>query len=255
MPFVQEGKRVNNPMKASERSADSVGTDNTAVIPVPKLEEDGYDWWERHEQVLRLKETIDPEIVLIGDSLTHFWGGQPESGNEHGTGEAWDSVFANRRVLNLGFGWDRTQNVLWRLDHGQMSGLSPQWVVVNIGTNNTSETVNARANTASEIRDGVRAICERVRTYAPSARIVLMAVFPREEETDHPRRGLIHEINLLYEKLAEEQGLAFLNIGRDLLAEDGRLHREIAPDGCHLSELGYSKWAAALRNLLGSGIR
>lgn len=220
---------------------------NTAVIPVPKLEEDSYDWWARHEQVLRAKDAINPEIVLIGDSITHFWGGLPESGSRHGTGQAWDSVFARRRVLNLGFGWDRTQNVLWRLDRGQMSGLSPDWVVINIGTNNTSETANARANTAAEIRDGARAIIGRVREYAPSAQIILMAVFPREESADHPRRRLIGDINALYAELAAELGLAaFLDIGSGMLADEGRLPREIAFDCCHLTELGYEVWAEAL---------
>jgi len=223
---------------------------NTAVVPVPKLEEDCYDWWERHDQVLKLKDEIDPEVVLIGDSITHFWGGLPESGTIHGTGQAWESVFGNRRVLNLGFGWDRTQNVLWRLDHGQISGLSPQWVVINIGTNNTSGTDNARVNTAAEIRDGVRAICERIRASSPPTQIILMAVFPREAAPDHPRRRHINEINELYRELAGALDLTFLDIGPELLTGDGRLLPEIAFDGCHLTEQGYRKWADALRKVL-----
>lgn len=66
---------------------------NTAVIPVPKLEEDCYDWWKRHEQVLSEQERIDPEVVLIGDSITHFWGGEPKSEVVHGSGASWNSVF------------------------------------------------------------------------------------------------------------------------------------------------------------------
>lgn len=227
-------------------------TVNTAVIPATKLEEDSYDWWERHDQVLRVKDGINPEIILIGDSITHFWGGLPVSASRHGTGQAWESVFGGRRVLNLGFGWDRTQNVLWRLDHGQMDGLSPEWVVINIGTNNTSGTDHARASTAEEARDGVRAIVERVRLYAPSARIVLMAVFPREESPDDPRRKLIGHMNELYAELAAELGLTFLDIGPLMLAEDGTLPREIAFDTCHLTEQGYQLWADALREVLNS---
>ncbi|WP_244935679.1 GDSL-type esterase/lipase family protein [Paenibacillus glycanilyticus] len=225
-------------------------TVNTAVIPATKLEEDSYDWWERHEQVLQIRNEIDPEIVLIGDSITHFWGGLPVSTSRHGTGQAWESVFGGRRVLNLGFGWDRTQNVLWRLDNGQFEGLSPKWVVINIGTNNTSETDNARASTAEEARDGVRAIVERVRKHAPSAHIILMAVFPREESPEDPRRKLIGRMNELYAELATELGLTFLDIGPSMLAEDGNLPREIAFDTCHLTEQGYQLWADALREVL-----
>ncbi|NIK26145.1 GDSL-type esterase/lipase family protein [Paenibacillus lupini] len=226
-------------------------TVNTAVIPATKLEEDSYDWWERHDQVLKIKDEINPEIVLIGDSITHFWGGLPDSTTKHGEGQAWESVFGGRRVLNLGFGWDRTQNVLWRLDNGQMEGLSPEWVVINIGTNNTSGTDNARSSTAEEVRDGVRAIIERVRTYAPSARIILMAVFPREESPEDPRRKLIGQMNVLYAELAEELGVTFLNIGPSMLAADGTLPREIAFDTCHLTEQGYQLWADALRKVMG----
>ncbi|WP_245773157.1 GDSL-type esterase/lipase family protein [Paenibacillus catalpae] len=225
-------------------------TVNTAVIPATKLEDDSYDWWERHDQVLQIKSEINPEIVLIGDSITHFWGGLPVSTSQHGSGQAWESVFGGRRVLNLGFGWDRTQNVLWRLDHGQLEGLSPEWVVINIGTNNTSGTDNARASSAEEARDGVRAIVERVRTHAPSARIVLMAVFPREESPEDSRRKLIGRMNELYAALASELGLTFLDIGPSMLAEDGTLPREIAFDTCHLTEKGYQLWADALREVL-----
>jgi lysophospholipase L1-like esterase len=225
-------------------------TVNTAIIPVPKLEEDCYDWWERHEQVLRIQAEIDPEIVLIGDSITHFWGGEPRSDNIQGAPEAWHSVFAPYRVLNMGFGWDRTQNVLWRLDHGELHGLTPRTVVVLIGTNNTSETENARANAPEEIAEGLRAICDRIETLAPQANIVVMAVLPREQQHDHPRRKHIAETNALYAELAKERGYAFVDIGPQLLESDGTLSQETAPDFCHLTELGYRRWADALRPLL-----
>ncbi|MBB6729456.1 GDSL-type esterase/lipase family protein [Cohnella zeiphila] len=225
-------------------------TVNTAIVPVSKLEEDSYDWWERHEQILNLQASIDPEVVLIGDSITHFWGGEPKSEVLHGKAEAWNSVFAPYRVLNMGFGWDRTQNVLWRLDHGQLSGLNPEVVVILIGTNNTSETENARANDAGEIAEGLRAVCDRVEAKVPNAKIVIMAVLPREKDPDHPRRALIKDINVRYAKLAEERGYTFVDIGPRLLEADGTLSQETTPDYCHLTEKGYRQWADALRPLL-----
>lgn len=223
---------------------------NTAIVPVPKLEEDCYDWWERHEQVLRVQSELNPEVVLIGDSITHFWGGEPKSPGIAGHAEAWNAAFEKYRVLNMGFGWDRTQNVLWRLDHGQLAGLEPSVVVILIGTNNTSETENAPANVADEIGEGLRAICDRVEAAVPNANIVIMAVLPREHEPDHPRRALIRDINVRYEALAKERCYAFIDIGPKLLEADGTLSAEIAPDYCHLSDLGYTRWAEELRPLL-----
>src|SRR5690606_29118034 len=114
-----------------DESRDTEIPSNTAIVPVPKLEEDSYNWWDRHAEVLRIKDTIDPEIVLIGNSITHFWGGLPQIRSKDGKlrkpngPKAWDALFHDRRVLNLGFGWDRTQNVLWRLDRGELDGIHP----------------------------------------------------------------------------------------------------------------------------------
>ena len=96
---------------------------NTAIIPSPKLENDFYDWPARHEAVLKIKDQLDPEIVLVGDSITHLWGGEPSWAGRKANGQqAFEKTFPDRRVLNLGYGWDRIQNVLWRLDHGEFDG-------------------------------------------------------------------------------------------------------------------------------------
>lgn len=222
---------------------------NTATVPVPCLELDFYDWWARHEQVLELKDRIDPEIVLIGDSIIHMWGGEPKAEIVHGQA-AWQSVFADYRVLNLGFGWDRVQNVLWRLQHGEMDGLRPKAVVIHIGTNNTSETANARANTPEEIKEGLQEICKQIAAIVPKTKIILMAVLPREHEADHPRRKQIAEINRLYADLAAAHHFTFVDIGARLLTADGTLLPEMAADYCHPTEKGYQIWADILRPLL-----
>lgn len=229
---------------------------NSAIVPVSKLEEDSYNWWDRHAEVLRVKDSINPEIVLIGNSITHFWGGEPKlkyadgkPRNPNGP-NAWASAFANRRVLNLGFGWDRTQNVLWRLDHGEIDGLHPRIVIMHLGTNNTSETENARMNSATEIVEGIRAVCMRLRSKVPGAHLVLMKVFPREEKPDHPRRVLITEINKQLEVFARENNIDLLDIGPKMLAPDGTLPKEIANDFCHPTEKGYQIWADEIRRFV-----
>lgn len=239
-----------------DKSLDADIPSNTAIVPVSKLENDSYDWWARHADALHVKDSINPEIVLIGNSITHFWGGEPKLKYADGTlrepngPNAWASIFGNYRVLNLGFGWDRTQNVLWRMDHGEIDGLHPKTVIINIGTNNTSQTQNARMNTAPEIVEGIAAICKRVRSKIPGAKIVLMDVFPREESPTHPRRILINEINKQLEAFAKENNIDFVDIGPKMLAPDGTLPREIAGDFCHPTEKGYQIWADGIRSLV-----
>jgi lysophospholipase L1-like esterase len=239
-----------------DKPLDTEIPENTAIVPVTKLENDSYNWWERHEDVLNIKDSINPEIVLIGDSFTHFWGGEPRlkwaDGNiriPNGP-KSWDSLFHNYRVLNLGFGWDRTQNVLWRLDHGELNGLHPRTVIINIGTNNTSQTQNARMNTAPEIVEGIRAICLRVRSKVPDAKIILMAIFPREQQKDHPRRILINEINKQLETFANEQKITFVDIGSKMLDTDGAFLPGLTFDFCHPTEKGYQIWADEIRSII-----
>ena len=239
-----------------DKSLDTSISSNSAIVPVSKLENDSYDWWARHAEVLRIKDSINPEIVLIGNSITHFWGGVPTLKNADGTPRipngprSWDSLFHNYRVLNLGFGWDRTQNVLWRLDHGELNGLHPGTVIIDIGTNNTSQTPNARMNTAPEIVDGIRAICLRVRSKVPGAKIILMAVFPREQYADHPRRILINDINKQLEVFANEQKIRFVNIGPKMLDANGTFLPGMTFDFCHPTEKGYQIWADGIRSIV-----
>jgi len=239
-----------------DKSLDTEIPANTAIVPVSKLENDSYDWRARHAEVLHIKDSINPEIVLIGNSITHFWGGEPrlkyadgKSRNPNGP-KAWASIFGNYRVLNLGFGWDRTQNVLWRLDHGELDGLHPRKVIINIGTNNTSQTPNARMNTAPEIVEGIREICLRVRSKVSGAKIILMAVFPREQSPAHQRRILINGINKALERFARENKIDFVDIGPKMLAPDGTLPKEMASDFCHPTEKGYQIWADEIRSLV-----
>ena len=222
---------------------------NTAITPSEKLEADCYDWYERHQAVLAIKDRLNPDVVLIGDSITHFWGGEPCDGHVNGA-KAWAQTFHGLNVLNLGFGWDRTQNVLWRLDHHELDGLHPQLVIIHIGSNNTSETENARSNTPDEIVAGIRAVCEKVHKLVPMAQIVLMAVMMREKQPDHPRRILINEINQRLENLRQEMPIVLIDLRADFLNPDDTLRDDITSDFCHPNETGYAIWGRRLNPIL-----
>jgi lysophospholipase L1-like esterase len=221
---------------------------NTALIPRSKLENDFYDWWARHEAALKIKDAINPDIVLIGDSITHLWGGVPETPNRKPNGgPAFEVTFAGYRVLNLGFGWDRVQNVLWRLDNGELNGLHPQLVVVNIGTNNFADTNNARENTPAEIAEGVRAVLLRVKVKMLNARLVLMGLFPRGEKPTDPMRAKIAEVNRLLAEFGKTPGITFIDLGEKLTQPDGTISRQIMGDLLHPTNQGYAIWGEALR--------
>lgn len=218
---------------------------NNAIVPVPKLESDSYNWDARHQAVLALQKKMSPQIVMIGDSITHFWGGEP-AGNARGP-KAWAKLFKDRIVINMGFGWDRTQNVLWRLDHGEFKGLQPKVVVLNIGTNNFSKTKNARDNTPAEVAEGIEAIIQRLHDESPKTKIILMAVFPRGQKPTDPYRARIAALNELLAKIPSKSDFVhLLDLTTQFLDADGNASKKWMSDYLHPTEEGYARWADAL---------
>lgn len=219
-----------------------------SCTPHPRFEQDCYDWEARHRQCCELARSGRAEVVLIGDSITHFWdsAATPES---HG-GPVWDRLFAGRQVLNLGFGWDRTPNVLWRLTHGEFENQQPALVILNIGTNNLTATGNYPGDTPEEAAAGVLAVVELLRELTPASRIVVMAVFPRGDQGPELAAKVVELNTRVTRLLAGRPQLLRLDLSRQFLNPDGSQKAELFRDGCHLNCRGYEVWAAALRPIL-----
>jgi lysophospholipase L1-like esterase len=156
-------------------------------------------------------------------------------------------TLSDKPVLNLGFGWDRTQNVLKRIELGELDGIKPKAVVIHIGTNNLAGTKNARANTPAEIAEAIGVIVDRVRGKCPAAKIILMAVFPRGEKPGDSARAKIAEINIGIAKLAEKPNLVLLDITSKLTNPDGTISKDVMGDFLHPTGKGYAIWAEALK--------
>ena len=200
-----------------------------------------YDYPARHAAILKAKDALNPQIVMIGDSITHHWGGVPADHLRNGA-KVLKSELGQYRILNLGFGHDRTYHVIWRLQNGEIDGLNPEWVVINIGTNNTSE-----GHTAAEIMAGIRVICEEVQKRTPKAKIILMSILPHDKKPTARRRVLIDETNTLIAAYATAQKFIHLDIGKEYLDADGNVMGKLMPDACHPNADGYLIWAKALK--------
>lgn len=219
----------------------------TSLIPVDWLEQDSYDWYARHHAALATARSLKPEVVMIGDSITHFWAGPPQAARVSGPA-SWAWLYGKRPVLNLGFGWDRTQNVLWRIRQGELDGLDPRWVVLHIGTNNLTGTAQSRASTPAETAQGVEAVVAEVRQRLPDSKLILMAIMPRGHRPDSPQRAPIAETNrLLAARFAGDPAVRLVDIAPQMLQPGGALPEALMPDGTHPSEAGYRIWAQALR--------
>lgn len=223
---------------------------NNAIVPAGKLENDFYNWEQRHADVMAVKDALKPEVVLLGDSITHLWGGEPNQPGGNRGAQAWKTLFGERKVLNLGFGWDRTQNALKRIELGELDRLDPKAVVIHIGTNNLAGTKNARENTPAEIAEAIGVIVERVQAKCPNAQVILMAIFPRGQKPEDPKRAKLAEINKLIAPLGAKPRVKFLDITQKWLQPDGTISKDVMPDFLHPNEKGYTIWADALREVL-----
>jgi lysophospholipase L1-like esterase len=219
---------------------------NSATDPAPNRERDFYDWQTRHREVLELGRSGEADLVFIGDSITHLFGGQPESGSAVAP-DVWEQHYGDRRVVNLGFGWDRTQNVLWRLQNGQLDRLQPRVAVVLIGTNNLVGTQSAGRNTPEETAEGVLRVCDEIQLRASDCQILLIGLLPRAPEkfTDPIRR-----INRLLAEGAASRGIRFLDLWPYFAGPDGLPRPELMADTVHPNRNGYEVWAEAMEPVL-----
>lgn len=202
---------------------------NAAVVPVPRNDK----WWvNRHESMNARVKQGNVDLILIGDSITHGW--------ENAGKGVWDEFYGKRNAVNLGIGGDRTQHVLWRLDNGNIDGISPKLAVLMIGTNNSGD------NTPEEIAAGVKAIVEKLRTKLPQTKVLILAIFPRGTNNDDPRRQVNMKANAIIAKLADGNMIRYLDFGPKFLTEDGTLAKEVMPDLLHLNAASYRTWAESI---------
>ena len=190
-------------------------------------------WMDLHQACLERAKRGNVDLLFVGDSITQGWGDNP----------VWKRFYGERNAANFGIGGDRTEHVLWRLDHGEIDGIKPKVVVLMIGTNNMN------VNTPAEIAEGVAAVVDRLKSKLPETKVLLLGIFPRGDK-DAPVRDHLKEANDRIAKLADGKRVVYLDIGKSFLDERGGLSREIMPDLLHLSRRGYRIWADAMEPTL-----
>lgn len=204
------------------------------------------DWWlPRHNAVLERNKQGKVDIIMIGDSITQRW--------EDAGKEVWNKYYASRNAVNMGFGGDSTQNVLWRLEHGEVNNIDPRLAVLLIGTNNS----NRNDYTSQQIAEGVKAIICQLRTRLPNTNILVLGILPRGSAEQRKNKSLLaasynpqweknDKANKIISKVADNKTIFYLDIGKKFLNKKGQVTREIMPDLLHLNEKGYEIWAKAM---------
>ena len=204
-----------------------VPRDNSAIRPVPRNA-------ARHDSFVELAKKGDIDLLLVGDSITDLW---------RNSTETYATYFGKYRVGNFAISGDTTQGVLWGLQNGEGTGFQPKAIMMMIGTNNSG------ANTGPEIAEGVGAIVLELRKDFPNAKILLLAIFPRNAPTSNNRK-VNAEASAIYSKLGDNKNVFYMDIGEKFLSPDGTISTEIMADGLHPTAKGYVIWGDAVKDKL-----
>jgi len=205
----------------------SVPRDNSAIRPVPRNA-------AKHDSYVELAKKGDIDLLLVGDSITDLW---------RNSTETYATYFGKYKVGNFAISGDTTQGVLWGLQNGEGVGFQPKAIMMMIGTNNSG------GNTGPEIAEGNGAIVLELRKDFPNAKILLLAIFPRNAPNSAARK-VNAEASTIFSKLADNKNIFYMDIGEKFLSPDGTISTEIMADGLHPTAKGYVIWGDAIKDKL-----
>ena len=193
-----------------------------------------------HAELGEKAKTGRIDVYFVGDSITRRWGAldYPELLAN------WTSNFFGWNAANFGWGADRIQHILWRLENGELDGVRPKVIVVLAGTNNVGAQP-VGDETIADVTRGLVALVEVCKRRAPGATIVLTAIFPRNDNM-----ALVDEIDRIngnLARLADGRTIRFLDVNDKLADKEGRLFDGVSDDQLHPTVKGYQIWADGLK--------
>jgi lysophospholipase L1-like esterase len=193
-----------------------------------------------HAELLRKRTQGRIDIYFVGDSITRRWGAldYPELLAN------WRQNFYGWNAANFGWGADRTQHILWRLENGELDGVNPKIIVVQAGTNNVGTVPGGSAKIADVVR-GIRAVLDACRAKAPAAALVVTGIFPRNDNA-----AVLVEIARINEhiaRFADGKTIRYVDVNDKLADRNGMLFEGMTRDKLHLTVKGYQIWADALK--------
>jgi lysophospholipase L1-like esterase len=223
---------------------------NSPTVPSDKLQT--ATWAARHQLILDRVKHDNPDLVFLGDSITQNWerqGATPETDFQG----VWQRYYGNRRPLNMGVSGDTTGNVLWRIEHGELDGISPKVIVLLIGTNNTGRT---RFWPADQTTEGIRLIIEDIHRKLPKTKVLLLAILPKDSTPEKLQADAA--VNSSIKKMyAQSPFVSYFDAGSALM-KDGQLDQSLFSDptanpprpALHPTAVGQEKVAAAMEPVL-----
>jgi lysophospholipase L1-like esterase len=204
-------------------------------------------WLDHHTALVNLVQSNrgPVDIVLVGDSITQGWGG---GWDKSPFNVPWQNHFSQYHTLNLGIGGDRTEHVLWRLDHGALDGLSPKLIVLLIGVNDTP-MITPNGIPPEAVARGIRLCVQNLRERCPRSEIVVLKILPAYAADNLINKDILRVNSALATlNLDRDRKVHLVDLANDLATPDGSAKPEAYnQDRLHLNEMGYDILASRLQ--------
>jgi lysophospholipase L1-like esterase len=198
-----------------------------------------------HKQLVAKTKQGKIDVYVQGDSITRRWGATdyPDLLSH------WQQTFYGWNAANFAWGGDNTHHILWRMQNGELEGLSPKVICLQAGANNLPWTGKANESHVKDVVEGIAAIIAEFRIHVPDSPIVLTAMFPRDQNPN--LSAAIENINKRLKQLSDaDSRIHWIDINSNLVDSNGKLLADVSSDGIHLEKRGYEIWATALRPIL-----
>jgi hypothetical protein len=214
-----------------------------ADVPVPRADSNSMI---AHRQLLAKRTQGKIDVYFVGNSIARRWGATdyPELLAN------WKANFFGWNAADFGWGADKIENMLWRIQDGELDGVNPKVIVILAGTNNVGAQPGGDASDAkvADIVRGLRALVDLCRRKAPNATIILTGIFPRN---DHMAvMPEIDRINASLSRFADGKTIRYINVNDKLADRNGVLFDGVmGADKLHPALKGYQIWADALKPL------
>lgn len=175
--------------------------------------------------------------VFYGDSLTQGWGSEGK--------DVFQEHFGKHGAVNYGIGGDSTRQLLYRISHGEIDGITPKVVVLCIGTNNLYDDANGGSD--EEIAKGITTVVQLIQHKLPQTSVLLIGLLPRQNEWFS---GRVRTINGIIAKLDDGKRVRFIDVGDRFVTAPGKVIPKLYhQDQLHLVKQGYETWAMAIKPL------
>ena len=216
-----------------------------ADVATPRTDENSR---RAHEDLLAKRKAGKIDVYFLGDSITRRWGSSDAQYQELLAN--WNANFKGWNAGNFGWGGDKTQHMLWRLQNGELDGVNPKVVVLMAGTNNIGDAspLGDVEERAADVARGVAALVHEVRKRAPNATLIITGITPRDDNLDV--MPVVNAANRRIASLANGKFIRYISINEQLALPDNHLRDGMAYDGLHLTPAAYQHWASALKPML-----